>query len=97
ERNPSMPEVPTTAQAGLPGYAVESWFALFAPARTPQPVINQLAAELRRIVASDGYRKQMEEQGAFAAFMGPDELGRFVDQELAAWARIIRESNITTQ
>ncbi|CAB3700550.1 Bug family tripartite tricarboxylate transporter substrate binding protein [Achromobacter dolens] len=97
ERNPSMLQVPTTAQAGLPGYEVESWFALFAPARTPQPVIDQLAAELRRIVASDGYRKQMEEQGAFAAFMGPDELGRFVEQELAAWARIIRESNITTQ
>lgn len=96
-RNPSMPEVPTTAQAGLVGYEVESWFAVFAPAKTPRPVVDKLADQLRKIVASDGYRKQMDEQGAFAAFMGPDELGQFVDQELATWARVIRDSNVTTQ
>ena len=97
QRNPSMPDVPTTAEAGLPGYEVESWFALFAPAKTPKPIVDRLAAEMKKIAESDGYRKKIEEQGAFATFMGPDDLHRFVDQELASWAKVVSENRITTQ
>ncbi|MNT38093.1 Tripartite tricarboxylate transporter family receptor [compost metagenome] len=94
KRHPSMPNVPTTAEAGLPGYEVESWFALFAPANTPPAIVERLSQEVKKIVASDTYRKKIEEQGAFAAYMGPQELGKFVDQELASWSRLVKTSNI---
>jgi len=97
KRHPSMPDVPTTTEAGLPDYQVESWFALFAPAKTPGPVIDTLAAEIQKIVDSDAYRKSIEDQGAFATYMGPDALKHFVDEELARWAKVIHNNNITTQ
>jgi tripartite-type tricarboxylate transporter receptor subunit TctC len=97
QRSPSMPDVPTTAEAGLPGYEVESWFALFAPAKTPKPIVDKLAAEMKKIVGSDEYRRNIEKQGGIAAFMGPDELQRFVDKELATWKKVIQDNNITTQ
>lgn len=96
-RIPSMPDVPTTAEAGLPGYEVESWFALFAPARTPGPVIQKLAAEAKKIVESNQYKQKIMEQGGFAAYMGPADLGKFVDRQLALWAKVIRDNKITTQ
>ena len=94
KRHPSMPNVPTSAEAGLPGYEVESWFALFAPAKTPPAVIAKLSAQVKTIVESDAYKKKVEEQGAFAAYMDPPALGKFVDQETAAWAKVIKDGNI---
>ena len=96
-RHPSLPNVPTAAEAGLPGYEVESWFAVFAPAKTPAAVTARLAAEVKKIVESDTYRKKIEDQGAFAAYMGPAELGKFVEQETQAWAKVVRESNIKAE
>lgn len=96
-RIPSMPDVPTTAEAGLPGYEVESWFALFAPAGTPGPVIQKLAAEAKKIVESNQYKQKIMEQGGFAAYMDPADLGKFVDRQLALWAKVIRDNKITTQ
>lgn len=96
-RNPSMPNVPTTAEAGLPGYQVESWFALFAPAGTPKPVIEKLTNEVRKIAQSENYKKKISEQGGFAAYMDPAQLGKFVDSQLVTWAKVIHENHITTQ
>ncbi|MGY6268694.1 Bug family tripartite tricarboxylate transporter substrate binding protein [Achromobacter denitrificans] len=93
-RHPSMPDVPTSAEEGMPDYLVESWFALFAPAGTPPDAIRKLSSAVRKIVDSDGYRKKIEEQGAFAAYMDPPALDRFVDKELAAWRRIIEDNGI---
>lgn len=94
KRHPSMPDVPTSAEAGLPGYEVESWFAVFAPAKTPPDVVNKLSAEIRKIVESEPFRKKVDEQGAFATYMDPAALGKFVDQELAAWAKVIKAADI---
>ncbi|MHA7685770.1 Bug family tripartite tricarboxylate transporter substrate binding protein [Cupriavidus sp. PET2-C1] len=94
KRHPSMPSVPTTAEAGLPGYEVESWFALFAPAQTPPAIVQRLTMEVKRIVESEAYRKKIEEQGAFAAYMDPSTLGKFVEKELATWSRVIKDANI---
>ncbi|MDQ8031907.1 MAG: tripartite tricarboxylate transporter substrate binding protein [Bordetella sp.] len=94
-RHPSMPDVPTTKEAGLPGYEIESWFALFAPAGTPKPVLDKLSAEIKKIVASDAYRQNIEAQGGFAAYMDQKELGKFVKSETAAWAKVIHDNNIT--
>lgn len=94
QRHPSMPNVPTSAEAGLPGYEVESWFAVFAPAGTPAAVVNRLTQEIRTIVDSEAYRKKVNEQGAFAAYMDPVALGAFVQSELALWAGVIKSKNI---
>ncbi|GEQ78143.1 exported protein [Comamonas testosteroni] len=96
-RHPSMPNVPTSAEAGLPGYEVESWFAVFAPAKTPPEVTAKLAAAIKTIVESPAYRKRIEDQGAFATYMGPTELAKFVDQETRSWAKVVRESNIKAE
>ncbi|MFO1221186.1 MAG: tripartite tricarboxylate transporter substrate binding protein [Burkholderiaceae bacterium] len=94
KRHPSMPSVPTSAEAGLPGYLVDSWFAVFAPAKTPPEIVGRLTAEIKTIVESDTYRKKMDEQGAFAAYMDPPALGRFINYELELWSRVIKSANI---
>jgi tripartite-type tricarboxylate transporter receptor subunit TctC len=94
KRHPSMPDVPTSAEAGLPGYEVESWFAMFAPAKTPPEIVGRLTAEIRKIVESETFRKKVDEQGAFAAYMDPVTLGKFVDQELGSWSRVIKAADI---
>ena len=94
KRHPSMPNVPTAAEAGLPGYEVESWFALFAPAKTPPAVIEKLTTQVKAIVESEGFRKKVEDQGAFAVYMNPTALGKFVEQESALWAKVIKDGNI---
>ena len=97
KRHPSMPEVPTTAEAGLPSYNVESWFAVFAPAGTPPDIVNKLSASIKKIVESPDYRRKIEEQGGFAAYMDPPALDKFVAQELATWAKVIKDGNITAE
>ncbi|MEJ8851773.1 tripartite tricarboxylate transporter substrate binding protein [Variovorax rhizosphaerae] len=94
KRHPSMPTVPTAAEAGLPGYEVESWFALFAPAKTPPEVVARLSAQVKTIVESEAFRKKVEDQGAFAVYMDPPTLGKFVDQETALWAKVIKDGSI---
>jgi tripartite-type tricarboxylate transporter receptor subunit TctC len=94
KRHPSMPNVPTSAEAGLPGYEVESWFAVFAPARTPPEVVVKLSAEIKKIVESESFRKKVDEQGAFATYMDSAALGKFVDQELVAWSKVIKAADI---
>jgi tripartite-type tricarboxylate transporter receptor subunit TctC len=94
KRHPSMPNVQTSAEAGLPGYEVESWFAVFAPARTSPEIINRLTTEIRKIVDSESFRKKVDDQGAFATYMDPVTLGKFVDEELGAWSRVVKAADI---
>lgn len=67
KRHPSMPNVPTTSEAGLSSYEIQSWFALFAPANTPPAVVERLPQEVKKIVASETYKRKVEEQGGVAA------------------------------
>ena len=94
QRHPSLPSVPTSAEAGITGYLVESWFAVFAPARTPPAVVTRLTTEIKKIVESESYRKKMDDQGAFAAYMDPPTLAKFVDQQLTLWSGVIKTANI---
>lgn len=94
QRHPSLANVPTSAEAGVPGYEVESWFAVFAPAGTPAPIVARLSAEIKTIVESEPYRKKMNDQGAFAAYMDSKTLAGFVQTELELWAGVIKAKNI---
>ena len=95
ERHPALPEVPTADEAGLPGFVVEAWFAVFAPASTPAPFVERLAAEVSAITATPEFRAKAEEQGAVVRPMTPAELGARVERELSEWAEVVRAGNIT--
>ncbi|HCY16214.1 MAG: ABC transporter substrate-binding protein [Curvibacter sp. GWA2_64_110] len=93
-RLPSLPDVPTTAEAGLPKLDATSWFAVFAPAKTPKPIIDKLAAEIARITATPAFKQKAVELGAEADYMNPQQLADFTKAELARWAQVVKTSKI---
>ncbi len=97
QRLPSLPDVPTTAEAGLPKVDATSWFALFAPAATPKAAIDKLAADARTVVQSAEFRKKAEEQGATADYQDPGQLGAKVKADLANWAEVVRSARIEAE
>jgi tripartite-type tricarboxylate transporter receptor subunit TctC len=64
-----------------------SWFAVFAPKATPQPVIDKLAADIKKVVQDPAFKKKAEEQGATADYMSPQQLAAMVKTDMANWAR----------
>lgn len=94
ERLPSLPDVPTTAEAGYPGVNATSWFGLFAPASTPKAVIDKLAADTRSVVQSAAFKQKAQEQGATADYLGPQQMAERVKTDLASWADVVKASKI---
>lgn len=94
-RHPMLPEVPTTAEAGMPGFELEAWFGLYAPASTPQPVVARLAEEIGRIVQGREFQRRAEESGTYATYRPPSDLAAFTRTELARWSAIIHDLGIT--
>lgn len=90
----SLPDVPTTAEAGYPRLDATSWFAVFAPAGTPKPVIDRLAADIEKVVNTPAFREKATAQGATADFRGPQQLGEQVKGDLARWATVVKASKI---
>ena len=97
ERLPSLPNVPTTAEMGYPGVNATSWFALFAPAGTPQAVIDKLTADVKTVVQDPAFKKKAEEQGATADYMAPKALGTMVAGDLKNWAGVVKSANIQAE
>jgi tripartite-type tricarboxylate transporter receptor subunit TctC len=97
QRLASLPEVPTTAEAGLPKVDATSWFALFAPAATPKAVIDKLAADTRAVVQSEAFKKKAEEQGATADYQDPAQLAARVKADLANWAQVVKSAKIEAE
>lgn len=97
QRLPSLPNVPTTAEAGYPGVNATSWFAVFAPKATPQPVIDRLAADIKKVVEDPAFRKKAEEQGATADYMNPQQLAAMVKAEYGNWAQVVKSSRIEAE
>lgn len=91
-RLPALPDVPTLAEAGVPGYSVSNWSGLFVPANTPPDVVDRLNDAVRKAVTSDTMRKRFVEMGADTQAMSPTEFARFVDDEMVRWARIVKVS-----
>jgi tripartite-type tricarboxylate transporter receptor subunit TctC len=92
ERAASMPELPTMAESGLPGYETYTWNALFAPAGTPPAVIERLNAEAVKAVQDPEVKAKLAEFGATAVGSTPDELAAHVQAELAKWAPVVKAS-----
>jgi tripartite-type tricarboxylate transporter receptor subunit TctC len=94
-RHPSLPNVPTTAEAGVPGFELEAWVALFAPAGTPQPVINKLTQDVKLALDQPETRTRAATQGVEVRYMPPEALGSLVKKELDYWGDVIKKANIT--
>jgi len=94
KRNPALPEVPTIAEAGMPGFEVSNWWGILAPAGTPAAVLERLHRELTAIQDSPETRKRFELEGAEIVRMSPAEFAAFVDQETVKWTRVVKEAGI---
>jgi len=90
----SLPDVPTTAEAGLPKLGPTSWFAVFAPAATPKAIVDRLTAEIGRVMATPEFKKKAADLGASADYMAPPQLGEFTRLELKRWAEVAKASKI---
>lgn len=93
-RLPSLKDVPSAPEAGYPDLDVSSWFAMYAPAGTPKPVIDKLTSEIEKIMKSDAFRKKAEELGAEARYMNPQQLDQYQRAELTRWGKVIKSADI---
>ncbi len=91
-RSPAFPDVPTVQEAGVPGYEVTTWYALWAPAGTPQDVVNKLQQEVAKAMASQQLKDVWAQQGASPGGNTPSEFGAFVKAEIAKWAEVVKAS-----
>jgi tripartite-type tricarboxylate transporter receptor subunit TctC len=91
KRSPALPDVPTIAEAGVPGYEFLGWHALFAPKATPAGVTNLLRDKLKAAVATPEVVKQLEDQGLDLVLNSPEELGAHVKSEMQKWGRVVKE------
>ena len=93
-RAAAAPELPTVAESGLPGYQVYEWNAIFAPAGTPPAIVNRLQAEIARAVKIPEVRDRMLSLGGEIVASPPADLGAWVREQTASWARVVRAANI---
>ncbi|MGJ7578688.1 Bug family tripartite tricarboxylate transporter substrate binding protein [Variovorax sp. RHLX14] len=93
-RHPMLPDVPTTAEAGLPGFELEAWVGLFAPAGTPPDVIAKLSESVKQALAQPETKKRADTLGIEPRYLGPEALAALVAKDTAYWGKIIKERNI---
>jgi tripartite-type tricarboxylate transporter receptor subunit TctC len=93
-RAPAAPQLPTIAEAALPGYSVTNWIGVFAPAGTPRDVIVKLNREIVRIMQAPDIQKRLANEGAKFTPLTPDEFTAFVKAEIAKWAKVVKEAGI---
>ena len=94
ERSPVMPEVPTIAEQGLPGFNVGSWFGIMAPAGTPAPIVQRLHGEIAKVVATAEIQKFLLSQGAEPMLMDPPKFSEFLRAETEKWGKVVRGAKL---
>ena len=93
-RSAILPDVPTAAEAGVPGYEATIWLGVMAPKGTPAAVINRLNAEISKITANPELRRQWGAQGSAALTMGVDEFTRYLNDDIAKWSQLVKSAGI---
>jgi tripartite-type tricarboxylate transporter receptor subunit TctC len=92
KRSPLLADVPTVAESGLPGYDVNSWYGVFAPPALPKELVTRINADVIAILANTDLKERLSSLGAEPQPMAPDEFGRFVRDDIAKWAKVVKES-----
>jgi tripartite-type tricarboxylate transporter receptor subunit TctC len=93
-RSTYLPDVPTIAESGYPGYEATNWYAYLAPAGTPKPILDRLHRELVQALTAPDVRAQLDKQGVEAKPGTPEELRKYMEREYATWGRVVKEANI---
>jgi len=93
-RSPVLPELPTVAESGVPGFQAIGWFGVFAPTGTPEPVIRTLSEKIASVLKQPEMLERMVELGAEAASGGQDDLRKLLANEMAVWGRVIRDAGV---
>jgi tripartite-type tricarboxylate transporter receptor subunit TctC len=94
QRSPSAPEIPTVAEAGLPGFEAETWFGIVAPAGTPREIVTRLNDEVRRVLAQPDIKQRFAELGMTIGGSTSEEFDAFVKAEVTKWSKVIRDADI---
>jgi tripartite-type tricarboxylate transporter receptor subunit TctC len=94
KRSPQMPELPTIAEQGLPGFEVVSWTGVAAPAKTPSAIIRKLHDAIVKVVNTTDMQQFMASQGAEPALMGPEEFAAYIKADIARWAKVVKAAGI---
>jgi tripartite-type tricarboxylate transporter receptor subunit TctC len=97
KRNPNLPNIPTTGEAGVKGADSPLWFGLWAPAKTPASIVNKISADVRKALADPGVRERLGSLGNDTLDMSPSEFARFVREEMATYAKVIKAAGIQPQ
>ena len=94
KRSADLPELPTIAEQGVPGYETAIWLALFLPAGTPQALVERMNAEVKRIIATPDVAERLQKLGMQPATNSPEELAAYLKADLAKWTRVVKENAI---
>src|SRR5262252_2428109 len=97
QRIASLPNVPTIAEAGLPGFVVVSWQAIFAPAKTPKPIVQRLNTEIAKVIKMPDVQAKLDELGVDPAAGPPEQLAEFQKAEIAKWAKVVKAANVKVE
>jgi len=96
-RSPVLPDVPTIAEAGVPGYEANNWWGVVAPAGTPASIVEKLHNDIRAVLTSPELQQQFAREGASSIEMSVAEFGKYMETEMVKWGRVVKESNIRVQ
>jgi tripartite-type tricarboxylate transporter receptor subunit TctC len=96
-RYPGLPDVPTVAESGVPGYAASSWNAIAAPAKTPRAIVDRLNRELNAVLASADVKEKLAQQGVTARGSSPEDMRKLVAADIDKWRRVIEQAKIERQ
>ena len=96
-RSAAFPYVPTAAEAGLKGYEVATWYALWGVAGSPQPVLDRMVKETAAALATSELKGLWAQQGAILGAANPKDMAAFVSAEIAKWAKVAKSANITVE
>ena len=96
-RAPQMPDVPTLAEAGVPGYDASNWLALLGPAGMPRDIVQRLNAEIAKIMVHPDTQKALFDAGVQVSLSNPDQLAKLMRDEMAKWSKIVKDAGITMQ
>ncbi len=95
KRMPQLPDVPTVAEQGFPGYELQSWWGIVAPAGVPKPILRKMHAELSRVLTSPETRDHLQKLGATVRASTPEEFSRHIAAETKLWGKVVRDGNIS--
>jgi len=97
QRSRSVPDLPTIAEAGLPGYSASGWYGFVAPAATPRDIVTRLAGEFNRILKQPDVVERLSAQGAEPVGGTPEQFGAFIRDEINKWAKLVKSANMQAE